>query len=133
MSKGKNVLGGELQPCCKFPMTGFYRTGYCCTGEEDVGKHTVCIRVTDEFLAFSKAAGNDLSTPHPELQFAGLIAGDRWCLCALRWQQAFEAGAAPDVILSATEESSLEFMRLEDLKKHAVSEDEEHWMSTDLK
>jgi len=101
-------------------MAGFYRDGYCNTGEEDAGRHTVCIKITDEFLVFSKDAGNDLSTPHPEYDFPGLIAGDQWCLCALRWQEAFEDGAAPDVILEATHESTLEVVKLEDLKKHAV-------------
>ena len=120
MPQAKNVLGGALQPCCKFPMTGFYRDGYCHTGVEDVGRHTVCIHITQEFLVFSKAAGNDLSTPHPEFDFPGLIAGDQWCLCALRWQEAFEAGRAPDVVLESTHESTLEVIRLEDLKKHAV-------------
>ena len=120
MSKEKNVLGEELQPCCKFPMTGFYRDGFCHTGPEDLGRHVVCVRVTDEFLEFSKDAGNDLSTPMPEGDFPGLIAGDQWCLCALRWQEAFEVGAAPKVILEATHESALEVLKLEDLKKHAV-------------
>ncbi len=118
--KAKNVLGGELQPCCKFPMTGFYRDGYCNTGEEDVGLHTVCIRITDEFLAFSQDAGNDLSTPHPEFDFPGLIAGDQWCLCALRWQEAFEAGAAPNVVLESTHEETLKVIKLEHLKRHAA-------------
>ncbi len=120
MSKAKNVLGGDLQPCCKFPMTGFYRDGFCHTGPEDLGRHVVCVRVTDEFLAFSKDAGNDLSTPMPEADFPGLIAGDQWCLCALRWQEALEDNAAPKVILEATHESALEVLKLEDLKKHAV-------------
>ena len=118
----RNVLGGELQPCCKFPMTGFYRDGYCRTGPEDTGRHTVCIKITEQFLAFSKEAGNDLSTPHPEWDFPGLIAGDQWCLCALRWQEAFEAGAAAEVVLSATHESTLEVIKIEDLKKHAARE-----------
>ena len=104
-------------------MTGFYRDGYCRTGQEDVGRHTVCIRVTEEFLAFSKDAGNDLSTPHPEYDFPGLIEGDQWCLCAQRWQEAFEAGAAPKVVLSATHESTLEYVKIEDLKKHAADEE----------
>ncbi len=119
-SKAKNILGGPLEACCKFPMTGFYRDGYCHTGPEDVGRHVVCIKITDEFLVFSKRTGNDLSTPHPEFDFPGLIAGDQWCLCALRWQEAFEAGAAPEVILSSTHENVLEFIKLEDLKKHAA-------------
>jgi len=127
MSEAKNVLGTKLQPCCKFPMTGFYRDGYCHTGPEDIGRHTVCIRATAEFLEFSKEAGNDLSTPHEDLDFPGLIAGDQWCLCALRWQEAFEAGAAPQVILSATEESALEVIDLEALKKHAADEKQQVW------
>ena len=117
----KNVLGIDLQPCCKFPMTGWYRDGYCRTGADDFGRHVVCVRVTDEFLAFSKDAGNDLSTPNPESDFPGLIAGDQWCLCALRWQEAFEVDAAPKVVLEATHESALEVLKLEDLKKHAAS------------
>jgi len=127
MSKAHNVLGKDLRPCCKFPMTGFYRDGYCRTGEEDIGRHTVCIQATEEFLAFSKAAGNDLSTPHPEMDFPGLIPGDQWCLCALRWQEAFEASAAPKVILSATEESTLEVINLEDLKQCTVEESQQNW------
>ncbi|MBI5150196.1 MAG: DUF2237 domain-containing protein [Candidatus Omnitrophica bacterium] len=128
MSEAKNVLGTKLQPCCKFPMTGFYRDGYCHTGPEDVGQHTVCIRATEEFLEFSREAGNDLSTPRPDLDFPGLIAGDQWCLCAPRWQEAFEADAAPQVILSATEESALEVINLEDLKKHAADEKQQVWL-----
>ena len=120
MPSARNVLGGKLTPCCKFPMTGFYRDGYCRTSAEDLGKHVVCIVATEEFLAFSKEAGNDLSTPHPELDFPGLIPGDQWCLCALRWVEAFEAGAAPKVVLSATDESTLEYINLEDLKQYAV-------------
>ena len=127
MLEAKNVLGGKLQPCCKFPMTGFYRDGHCHTGPEDLGRHTVCIRATEEFLEFSKEAGNDLSTPRPDLDFPGLIAGDQWCLCAPRWQEAFEADAAPQVILSATEESALEVISLEDLKKHAADEKQQVW------
>ena len=123
MSEQRNVLGGELQPCCKFPMTGFYRDGYCRTGAEaeDVGRHTVCIRVTEDFLTFSYHAGNDLSTAVPDADFPGLIAGDQWCLCALRWQEAFESGAAPEVVLESTHESTLEVVKLEYLKRHAVS------------
>jgi uncharacterized protein (DUF2237 family) len=124
MIEAKNVLGGKLQPCCKFPMTGFYRDGSCNTGPEDEGRHVVCIRLTDEFLAFSFKAGNDLSTPMPEFDFPGLIAGDQWCLCALRWQEALEAGAAPEVILESTHASALEVLKLEDLKKHAVPENQ---------
>ncbi len=98
-------------------MTGFYRDGYCHTGPEDFGRHVVCIRLTEDFLKFSKEAGNDLSTPHPEIDFAGLIEGDQWCLCAERWQEAFEANAAPEVVLESTHISALEIIKLEDLKK----------------
>jgi len=127
MPQALNVLGKKLEPCCKFPMTGFYRDGYCKTGVEDVGMHTVCIEATQDFLEFSKMAGNDLSTPHPEMDFPGLIAGDRWCLCALRWQESFEAGMAPKVYLSATEESTLEVIDLKNLKQHAVDEKQQEW------
>lgn len=102
------------------PRTGFYRDGCCHTGAGDVGIHVVCAEMTDEFLAFSKLAGNDLSTPNPEYDFPGLHAGDRWCLCVQRWQQALEAGMAPRVVLQATHISALEFVSLEDLREHAV-------------
>jgi uncharacterized protein (DUF2237 family) len=115
--KPKNVLGGELKCCCKKPMTGFYRDGYCKTGAEDRGSHTICVRVTDEFLAFSKSRGNDLSTPRPEFEFPGLQDGDKWCLVAVRWQEALDAGFAPEVVLEATHEASLQHVALEDLKK----------------
>jgi hypothetical protein len=118
--KPKNVLGTELKCCCLKPLTGFYRDGYCKTGAEDRGSHTICIRVTDEFLAFSKSRGNDLSTPRPEFQFPGLVDGDKWCLVAMRWQEALEAGAAPDVILEATHEAALQFVSLEDLRKYQI-------------
>jgi uncharacterized protein (DUF2237 family) len=101
-------------------MTGFYRTGCCETGPEDVGVHTVCVEVTAGFLAFSKSRGNDLSTPRPEFGFPGLKPGDRWCLCAERWQEAFEAGAAPRVVLAATHEATLGIVRLADLKRHSL-------------
>ena len=94
----RNVLGGELAPCSMDPLTGFYRNGCCETGPHDLGLHTVCAVMTDDFLAFSKARGNDLSTPRPDLAFPGLKAGDRWCLCASRWAEALEAGAAPPVV-----------------------------------
>ncbi len=123
----RNILGGKLEPCCKFPMTGFYRDGYCRTGPEDIGRHIVCVEITAEFLAFSKMAGNDLSTPRPESDFPGLIPGDRWCLCAERWQEALEAGAAPKVILSATHESALEIINIDDLKQYAVNQKQEGW------
>jgi uncharacterized protein (DUF2237 family) len=113
-----NVLGTKLQSCCKFPMTGFYRDGYCNTGDEDIGRHTVCIRVTAKFLEFSKKAGNDLSTAMPDLDFPGLIEGDQWCLCAERFQQALEAGCAPKVNLEATHELTLAITSLDDLKNH---------------
>ncbi len=117
----KNVLGTDLQTCSTDPMTGYYRDGCCNTGGGDFGVHAVCSVMTDSFLEFSKAAGNDLSTPIPEYQFPGLHAGDQWCLCAKRWQEAFENGMAPKVVLEATHMSALEFIDLEDLKKHAVA------------
>ena len=122
--KPKNVLGGELQSCCTDPMTGFYRDGYCKTGPDDTGRHTICIVATDEFLAYSKSAGNDLSTPMPQYAFPGLKDGDKWCLVAARWQQALEAGMAPNVVLAATHESALQFADLEDLKQYAVDGDD---------
>jgi uncharacterized protein (DUF2237 family) len=116
----KNVLGDELMPCSIEPLTGFYRDACCNTGPEDLGLHVVCSEMTDEFLAFSVAAGNDLVTPMPLYGFPGLVAGDRWCLCAARWQEAFEAGAAPRVILASTHERALDVCRLEDLEAHAL-------------
>jgi uncharacterized protein (DUF2237 family) len=113
-----NVLGDALQPCSKEPMTGFYRTGCCESGPDDEGMHTVCVIMTERFLAFSKAAGNDLSTPHPEWGFPGLQPGDRWCLCAPRWQEALEQGYAPQVILEATHQRTLEIVELADLEAH---------------
>ena len=120
MPSARNVLGTELESCSVDPLTGFYRDGTCRCGEEDVGVHAVCTRVTREFLRFSKARGNDLSTPRPEFGFPGLIEGDQWCLCAPRWQEAFEAGAAPRVVLGATHEAALEYCALADLKRHAL-------------
>ena len=116
----QNVLGEELQPCNFDPLTGFYRDGCCNTGAEDLGVHTVCTRVTAEFLTFSASVGNDLSTPHPEFGFAGLQPGDQWCLCASRWQEAFDAGVAPPVVLEATHATTLEWVQLDDLKAHAL-------------
>jgi uncharacterized protein len=116
----RNVFGEEVEICSLSPRTGFYRTGCCYTGAEDVGLHTVCVEVTAEFLAFSKARGNDLSTPLPEMGFPGLKPGDRWCLCAARWQEALEADAAPRVVLAATHEKTLEIVELADLKRHAL-------------
>ncbi len=113
-----NVLGGELIPCSLQPLTGFYRDGYCHSGADDEGLHIICTVMTDEFLSFSKTSGNDLSTPHPEFHFPGLKAGDCWCLCALRWVEAFKAGCAPQVILEASSESILEFVDKEDLIAH---------------
>ena len=118
--RGRNVLGTPLADCSHDPVTGFYRDGCCRTGAGDVGLHIVCSRVTDEFLAFSRSRGNDLSTPIPEYGFPGLRDGDQWCLCALRWKEALEAGKAPPVVLEATHVSALEFVDLEDLKRHAV-------------
>ena len=118
----QNVLGGPLQPCSLDPMTGFYRTGCCQTGPDDLGSHTVCVLVTDEFLAFSKAAGNDLSTPMPEHGFPGLKKGDRWCLCAPRWQEALDAGHAPRVVLDATHVGALQYCGLDDLVVHALDD-----------
>jgi uncharacterized protein (DUF2237 family) len=115
-----NVLGSMLESCSYDPITGFYRDGCCATGPEDVGSHTVCVEMTEAFLTFSQARGNDLSTPRPEFAFAGLRPGDRWCLCAPRWQEAFLAGAAPKVVLRATEIGALQWCNLEDLKRFAV-------------
>ena len=116
----RNVLGGELEPCCQEPMTGFYRNGYCHTGPGDFGIHTVCAVMTDEFLRFSYEQGNDLTTPRPDYEFPGLKAGDRWCLCASRWKDAYDAGMAPDVVLRSTHASTLEFASLDELKSHAA-------------
>lgn len=115
----KNVFGETLQPCCTSPLTGYYRDGLCRTDEFDQGKHTVCAIMTAEFLGFSKSRGNDLSTPIPAYQFPGLKPGDKWCLCALRWKEAFDAGMPPLVILEATNEKTLEYVPLNDLIKHA--------------
>lgn len=124
MNEGtKNLLGQPLISCCMDPITGFYRTGYCQVDIEDVGVHAVCIEATDDFLTFSKAAGNDLSTPNPLFGFPGLKPGDRWCLCAPRWQEALEAGVAPPVMLAATHEAALDYCNLEDLKRHALDVD----------
>lgn len=116
----QNVLGESLQPCSTDPMTGFYRDGCCHTGPEDLGVHVVCAEMTEEFLAFTKAQGNDLSTARPSLNFPGLSPGDQWCLCADRWQEALEAGVAPPVVLAATHERALQIVNLDDLTSHAV-------------
>ena len=115
-----NVVGGDLLPCGTDPVTGFFRDGCCATGPEDLGSHTVCAIVTDEFLAFSLRAGNDLSTPRPEWGFPGLVAGDRWCVCAERWLEAHRAGVAPPVVLASTHERVLEFVELTELVDHAL-------------
>ena len=120
MPEEKNVLGEPLQPCSDNPLTGFFRNGNCMTGPEDVGRHTVCAEMTAEFLAFSKSRGNDLSTPHPEWSFPGLKPGDRWCLVALRWVEALEAGVAPRIVLLATHESVLDYTDLATLKRYAL-------------
>lgn len=115
-----NVLGQPLEPCSIDPVTGFFRDGSCQTCDEDVGSHTVCARLTAEFLSFSRSRGNDLSTPHSEFGFPGLKPGDQWCLCAPRWQEALEAGAAPRVLLQSTHLQALEYVSLEDLKAYAI-------------
>lgn len=117
----RNVLGDELESCSTDPLTGFYRDGCCNTGGEDAGVHVVCAEMTDAFLEFSASVGNDLSTPNPGFGFKGLRAGDRWCLCASRWVEAFEAGAAPRVVLAATHMAMLEFASLDELRAHAAS------------
>jgi uncharacterized protein (DUF2237 family) len=115
-----NVLGTELVSCSFDPMTGYYRTGCCENHGDDPGVHVICCRVTEDFLEFSKEAGNDLSTPMPQYGFAGLSEGDQWCVCAPRWGEAFEAGRACPVVLEGTHVSALEFVNLDDLKAHAV-------------
>lgn len=120
MKDAKNVMSRPLATCGLDPITGYFRDGCCNTDANDHGVHTVCARVTAEFLAFSKARGNDLSTPRPELGFAGLRPGDAWCLCAARWKEAFEAGAAPHVVLEATHARTLEVVPLEVLTPFAV-------------
>ncbi|WP_372620113.1 DUF2237 family protein [Falsiroseomonas sp.] len=116
----KNVLGGALLPCSVAPLTGFFRDGCCNTGPHDLGLHVVCAQMTAEFLAFSRARGNDLSTPQPEYGFAGLKPGDRWCLCAARWEEARAAGMAPPVLLEATHVAALAVVALDDLRAHAL-------------
>jgi hypothetical protein len=116
-----NVLGTELQSCSLDPLTGYYRNGCCDTGAGDAGVHTVCAVMTEEFLEYSASVGNDLSTPMPQYGFAGLKPGDRWCLCAPRWQEALEAGMAPAVVLEATHLGTLEWASLSDLQAHSAS------------
>ena len=116
-----NVLGSALVPCSYDPLTGFYRDGCCKTDAHDAGSHVICAKVTQEFLDFSISVGNDLSTPRPEYRFAGLKAGDRWCLCARRWQEAFQAGLAPPVVLESTHERALDFVTLAQLQTSALA------------
>ena len=114
-----NVLGGELVPCSYDPLTGFFRDGCCNTSDEDAGTHVICAKVTQAFLNFSRARGNDLMTPQPAHRFAGLKPGDRWCLCALRWLEAFQAGVAPNVVLESTHQKALQYVTLEQLREFA--------------
>ena len=120
MDPSLNVFDGPLESCCKDPITGFYRDGSCNTSPQDRGLHTVCVKLTDEFLQFSKARGNDLSTPHPEWNFPGLKEGDKWCLCALRWLEAHQESKAPKVYLRATHKKTLESVPLSILKDYAL-------------
>jgi uncharacterized protein (DUF2237 family) len=120
MTDERNVLGGPLEPCGTEPMTGFYRDGCCSTGPEDIGRHTVCAVVTAEFLSFERMVGNDLITPRPELHFPGLQPGDRWCVVAARWRQAYENGVAAPVVLASTHERTLAEVPIEALREHAV-------------
>ena len=120
----RNVLGEPLVPCSLNPLTGFYRDGCCNTGSEDMGLHLVCVELTAAFLAFSQECGNDLSTPHPEYQFPGLKPGDRWCLCVQRWMEAYQAGAAPRVVLESTNELTLDWVDLAVLQAHAALREE---------
>jgi hypothetical protein len=122
MTEAKNILGGPLQVCSTDPMTGYYRNGCCDTGAGDMGAHVVCAQVTEEFLTYTKNQGNDLSTPRPQFNFPGLAPGDRWCLCASRWQEALESGVAPPVILEATHAMALEHVSLNDLKRYALDQ-----------
>ena len=115
-----NVLGASLVPCSYDPLTGYFRDGCCNTREDDTGSHVICARMTDDFLRFSLSRGNDLITPQPQWRFAGLRAGDRWCLCALRWKEAYEAGVAPPVILESTHQRALDYVSLEALQQNAL-------------
>jgi uncharacterized protein len=119
-SSERNVLGGPLETCSLKPLTGFFRDGCCATGPDDTGSHTVCAVMTEAFLSFSQARGNDLSTPRPEYNFAGLKPGDRWCVCVARWAEAYEADAAPKVVLGATHEAALTIVTLEALQAHGT-------------
>ena len=117
------MLGKELEPCSFNPLTGFFRNGCCNTSSDDFGSHTVCVRVTKEFLTFSTSKGNDLVTPRPEFNFPGLVAGDRWCICAGRWKEAADAGVGPPVLLKSTHEKALEIVSKADLEYHALIEE----------
>jgi uncharacterized protein (DUF2237 family) len=128
---GLNVLGGPLLACSYDPLTGFFRDGCCQTGVDDVGSHTVCARVTADFLAFSRSRGNDLSTPRPEYRFKGLVDGDRWCLCAARWLEAYQAGMAPPVVLESTHELALRIVPLQALLAHAWGQRPERHRNAD--
>jgi hypothetical protein len=116
-----NVLGGELSPCSLEPLTGFFRDGCCNTCKQDEGSHTLCVEISEHFLEFSRAVGNDLSTPQPAMSFQGLKQGDRWCLCAARWLQAYQEGAAPRIILSSSHISALQIVPIELLKEYAIT------------
>lgn len=116
----KNIFGEPLKSCCTSPVTGYFRDGFCRTNKSDLGSHTVCVVVTEDFLEFSKRKGNDLITPNPVYSFPGLKEGDKWCLCALRWKEAYEAGCAPKVELESTDEKALRFIKIEDLISCAV-------------
>jgi hypothetical protein len=118
----RNVLGGVLELCGDAPKTGFFRTGKCETGPTDEGVHVVCARLTRDFLDYTRSRGNDLSTPRPEIGFPGLKPGDRWCLCALRWKEALDAGVAPPVVLAATHETALRYISIEVLSRHATDD-----------
>ena len=115
-----NILGTNLELCCTSPVTGFYRDGVCRTSHEDTGTHTICTIVTTEFLEYSKSKGNDLTTPFPEYGFPGLRHGDRWCLCALRWKEAYEAGCAPKIIAAATSNATTKFIKKEILLEYQI-------------
>lgn len=123
MADARNVLGGTLETCSTEPMTGFYRDGCCNTGAGDFGSHTVCTQVTEAFLSYTKAQGNDLSTPMPVYNFPGLKPGDRWCVCAARWKEAYDDGVAPPVALEATHEAALRIVPLELLQEYALDKE----------
>ena len=123
MSKAEviNIFGDKIEACCHDPVTGYFRDGFCNTDEHDFGSHVVCAEITEEFLTFSKAMGNDLSTPRPEFKFPGLKEGDRWCLCALRWKEAYDAGVAPRVYLESCHLNALSYVTKEQLEEFAVN------------